>query len=157
MVFHVFTAFWWLKIFRGMMLYLWCSCSIFCCSSSLQWINRTALFRTVCIFLFCVKEAIHIGIVGYVSTGINKVLIKVVFSVGVKLLNLLSWDKTPLPLFIVFVIWPVKPVELILRPSSLPFLQVSISFQLTVIFWVLCCAIGIILNFSSLVFIFHCL
>ena len=83
------------------------------------------------------KSCMHIGIAGYSSTGINKVLTKVVFSLGVKLLNLLSWLKIILPLFTVFVICLVKPVELMFRPSNLPFLQVSISLPLTMIFFYL--------------------
>lgn len=69
-------------------------------SSSLRCINLTALFRTICIFLFCVRDAIHIGIDGYSITGINNVLTNIVFIFGVRLLNL-SCGKISLP-FLLF-------------------------------------------------------
>ena len=76
----------------------------------------------------------HSGIAGYPSTGISRVLTSVVFSLGVKLLHLLSWLEIPLPLFTGLVMWAVKPFEVIFRPSNLPSLKVSIFLQLTVIF-----------------------
>ena len=54
-------------------------------SVSLEWMNLTALFRTLCSFLFCVREAMHVGILGYPSTGINRDFTKVVLNLGVKL------------------------------------------------------------------------
>ena len=47
-------------------------------SSSLQFINLSALFSTVCRFLFWCCDAAHIGIGGYSRMGINSVFTKVV-------------------------------------------------------------------------------
>ncbi len=63
----------------GVILYLRCNCSVLSWSSSLRCINLTVLFNMVCIFLFWVYEAMHIGMDGYSMTGISNVLTRVVF------------------------------------------------------------------------------
>ncbi len=133
--------------------YLTCKSAVFSCCCSLQWINLTALFKIVCIFLFLVLEAIQSGIDGYIITGIRRVFTSVDFILGVRPLNLLNCYKTPVPLFIVLLIWLTNPCVDILKPRSLPFLHVSISLPFTLMFLVLSYAMGIIWNFSSLVFI----
>ena len=87
----------------------------------------------------------------------SNVLIKVDLSLGVRLLNLLSLDKMPLPFFIFSRACPEIPVTCNFRPKSLPSLHVFMFLPFIVSCCVLYCAIGIILNFSSLVLIFHCL
>ncbi len=52
MVSQIFCALWKLDVFKGAMLYLICNSSVFNCSCSLQCMNLSALFKTLCIFLF---------------------------------------------------------------------------------------------------------
>ena len=85
-----------------------------------------------------------IGIAGYVITGTKSVFTNMVLIFGVKFLNLFRFDRTPFPLFIVCLICVTKPLDVIFKPSSFPFLNVSISLSFTFIFLVFTWAIGII-------------
>lgn len=113
------------------------------------------LLSTVCKCLFCVIDAEQSGIGGYSGTGMNNVLTSVVLILGVKLVNLLCLYTIALPSFLILIACPINLAECILKPSSLPSVLVLSSFAFIAIFLILRCAIGIILNFSSLVFIFY--
>ncbi len=54
-------------------------------------------------FVFCVSDVAHIGMGGYSKIGINSVFTSVVFTLDDKLLNLLRFVRTALPLFFTLV------------------------------------------------------
>ena len=74
---------------------------------------------------------------GYEITGIKSVLISVAFIFGVRLLNLLKFDRISFPLFVFFLICVTNPFEVRFKPRSFPDLQVSISLLFTLIVCVL--------------------
>lgn len=112
---------------------------------------------TVCILSFWMFEIEHSGISGYFRIGISRVFTSVVLVLVGRLLNLLSFVSTVLPLFLAMLQWLLIPVKHMFSPRIFPLLKVSVSFLFTLIFFVLYCAIGIILNFSLHVCIFHVL
>ena len=73
--------------------------------------NFDALFTIVCIFIFGVSDAAHIGIAGYSKTGISSVLTRVLFNLGDEFLNLLKFVRTALPSFLMFTQCPAMPLE----------------------------------------------
>ena len=90
---------------------LWISSIVFSFrSSSLLTIILIFLFCTLCIFLICALEAMHMGTAGYSRTGLIKALYKCSFVFRFKLLNLFSlfvWNFAVLILFVMCVTIPV--------------------------------------------------
>ncbi len=70
-------------------------------------------------------------------------------------MNLLNFAITALALFLILEVCPMSPLDWIFSPRTLPSLLLFNSLPLTTKLLVLNWAIGIILNLSGLVFIFH--
>ncbi len=124
-------------------------------SGSLLFMKRRPLLNIFWLFIFCVLLREHRGMGGYSSTGVRMIFMSVALILGVKRLKRLSLVKIPLPFLIRSEAWPVSPVLCNLRPSSSPSLLESMFLPFTIVGFVLYLAMGIILNFSSLVCIFH--